>query len=144
MTTAKGSELINLIRSLGDLGYVRVVGWGETAFGQERPPLTVWRFKESQPGLEELLQEAVGSFKGRVAWVMFKGTRNWCIEPLHAKDFFRSRDFRGDVEAAIAFGKEFPDEVLAAYQDLPELAAHICRRLAQQSPIRTQTSDLTP
>lgn len=130
-----GQELIEAILSAAKVEYRRTRQWQQRAkYGQQRPPLTVWRFADSQPGLEEVIQEVVQSFKGRVAWTVFKPTRNWVIEPLHTKEFFRSRDFTSDVEAAIAFGKEYPDEVKAAFQDLPELAEHLRQRLSQQKP----------
>jgi hypothetical protein len=133
MKIRKGSELIEIIRPLSELGYCRVIGWQGVAHGGERPPLTVWRFAESQPGLEMLIQEAVSSFEGRVDWIVHKPTRNWVIQPLKVKEFWESRGFNNDVLAAIAFGEEFPDEVVAAYEDLPELADHLRRHLSQQA-----------
>jgi hypothetical protein len=123
-----GTELIDVIRELAPVEWGRT-SQADSAENATRPPLTAWRFAAPDPTLEGVLRRAVEGFEGRIRWVMWNHGRNWVVEPAAVATYPRKEEFTNDVELAVAFGREHPDVVRKAFEDLPHLAEHVRREL---------------
>jgi hypothetical protein len=58
-------------------------------------------------------------------WVAYKQDRNWVIQTCAMRDFLSTKSFASDVEAADAFARLRPADVIAAHADVPELTRAI-------------------
>ena len=96
--------------------------WGRGGGCEERPPFLAWRFEDEDPDVMRRVTAVVDEFSGRVPWILYKGGRNWVLQPKQVYEFSLERQFRVDVEAADAFAAEFPHVVKDAHADVAELA----------------------
>jgi hypothetical protein len=125
MTTITGREVMDVMQKFGELAWGKCGGINGIEDNLKYPPVIVWRFKESQPGLELTIKKAVESFKGNVEWeIQFTG-RNWVIAPKRVREFQEQRGYRVDVESLSALANEEPDFGREANEDLPGLAEKI-------------------
>ena len=124
-----GDEVLKVIAELAPLEWGRC-SRAEGPAEATRPPLTVWRFLDAPVDLERDVQRAVTGFAGRIRWEIRKGGRNWVIQPEAVATYPRRGEFRNDIELAIAFGKDHPDIVREAFEDLPQLAKHVMEQVS--------------
>lgn len=125
MTTITGREVIEILQIFGELAWAKCGDINSQEDNLKYPPVIVWRFKESQPGLELTIKKAVESFKGNVEWEILFTSRNWVIYPKWVREFQEQRGYRVDVEALSALANEEPDFGRKANEDLPGLAKKI-------------------
>jgi hypothetical protein len=118
------AAVLRIFERLREVEWARSVGSGVEPIA---PPLLSWRFKVPDTRIEELIVRAVGAYVGRVQWVVWKGNRNWVIEPEPLAGF--AKDFRVDVEALRAFADRFPSQTLEAVRDAASLAAFLEKEL---------------
>lgn len=132
MNTVTGREILNAI------GRVAEVEWGRCGLancddsGPRRPPFTVWRLKSRNAEVERIIQDAVGSFTGNVAWEVFFTGRNWVLAPTRIRAFQDERAILIDVEAMEALAAVDPNFVNLALADHQALAERISLRLQKQ------------
>jgi hypothetical protein len=109
------------------------------------PPVVVWRYKHQDERRDQLIVNAVESFKGKLEWkITFRdrretlGGRNWSIMPQQLYDFPENveniqefLDSMGALSLDGAFAILHPEIGLAANQELPQLAEHIRKTVAE-------------
>jgi hypothetical protein len=127
-----GGELIEALSELAPLEWARFSRVNEPS-EEMRPPLTVWRFADHLPGLEGAIERAVLSFAGKTKWNIRREGRNWVIQPEAVYSYPKRAAFQNDVELAIAFGREHPQVVREAFDDLPRLAEHVLKEARASS-----------
>ena len=121
------AAVLKILEQLGDVEWARSVGGDDEPIA---PPVLAWRFMVPDRRTEELVVRAVEAYVGLVKWVVWKGNRNWVIEPEPFAIF--AKDFRVDVDALRAFGDRFPSQTLEAVRDAASLAAFLEKELHTQ------------
>lgn len=120
-----GTEIINVIRDFGELGWSR----GSVVIKKEEdlkhPPVIAWRYKEPNPKIEQAIVDAVNSFPGSVDWEIRFCGRNWVIAPRRVREFRETREFKVDIEALRTLANEEPKLGEMANKDISRLAEHI-------------------
>jgi hypothetical protein len=109
------------------------------------PPFLVWRYKQKNQNLENLIVEAVNSFNGKIEWKIVFSRRNWFISPRKVEEFRQvyKGKYRTDTEARSAFAELEPNFGKMANQEVPLLAEHIKKfvmeKLDNELSLQTQT-----
>ena len=116
------TDVLNLLLCLGKIEWSRCVGTYNPGM-VPIPPMVAWRFQTPKDEIESAIVAAVETYRGAVKWTIFKGDRNWVIEPAALAAFVRN--FRVDANAFERFGLEFPSETAAATDDIPNLVNHL-------------------
>lgn len=125
MTTITGFEIIDVLKTWGELEWVRCKAADGKDERLSRPPFSVWRYKQRHPELESSIVKAVESFQGNVEWeIKFTG-KNWVIAPQRLHEIQEVRGYRTDGEALRALAKEDPEFGKQANYDVPALANKI-------------------
>ena len=114
-------EVLNILKIVGDLEWVRCLS--DDPSPPLRPPLLVWRFKVRDEDRDARIAACVGAYRGDVEWTIWKGERNWVIEPKDFREW--GRHFRVDVEALHAYGAKYPERTKEAHADAIRLAAFV-------------------
>lgn len=125
MTTITGFEIIDVLKTWGELEWVRckaVCGKDERL---SRPPFSAWRYKQRHRELESSIVKAVESFQGNVEWSITFTGKNWVIAPKRLQTIQDVRGYRTDGEALRALAKEDPEFGKQANYDVPALADKI-------------------
>ena len=101
---------------------------------KKNPHHTVWRWKNPDPELDQLIVEAVDSFKGRVEWQIRSrermaklGGTNWIIETVKERYFLEKYKDLDLDEIKRLIREEEPEIGILSNQDVPKLAEHIKR-----------------
>lgn len=127
-----GREVIDVLSKLGQLsqaGSHPVTGFrGQSQLNTI--PLMVWRFKEPNPKIEEMIVAAVQSFRGNVEWELepYKDQfrfGNWSLTPKRLRQFEEEYNLKNYLEARAVLEKEEPEFGVQANYDVPSLAEHI-------------------
>jgi hypothetical protein len=140
-----GDSLRNVLDFFGK------IEWGSTGVIIENdndwnyPPVVIWRYKYQDERRDQLIVDAVESFQGKVEWkISFRdrretlGGRNWMIMPKQLYGFPENveniqefLDSTGALSLDGAFAILHPEVGLAANQELPQLAEHIRKTVAE-------------
>jgi hypothetical protein len=96
------------------------------------PPSVVWRYKEKDERRDQLIVDAVETFKGSIEWkISFRDRerlpgRNWWIAPKRYRDFLDTiKDDPNIIDGEGAFAAVEPEVGEAANREIPQLAEHI-------------------
>lgn len=134
-----GKKITDALESFGEFEW----GKGSIYIREEDdwnyPPVVVWRYKYQDERRDQLIVDAVESFKGKVEWkISFRdrreslGGRNWSISLKRVQEFSDNieniqafLDSTGAVSLDGAFAILHPEVGLAANQEIPQLAEHI-------------------
>jgi hypothetical protein len=143
---SSSKDLTDVLRSFEEFE------WGKGSIYIEKdedwnyPPVVVWRYKHQNERRDQLIVEAVESFKGKVEWkISFRdrretlGGRNWMIMPerLHGfpenvENIQEFLDSIGALSLDGAFAILHPEVGLAANKELPQLAEHIKKTVEKE------------
>jgi|MedtruStandDraft_1076414.scaffolds.fasta_scaffold00649_5 hypothetical protein len=135
----KETVLLDFIESLGALEWRRYQSriqdeWVNDHFEKvdrsKYPPYTSFRFKEENPEVVVLLEEAIKSYKGAVQWSMISQKKeygsgvNRCILPKYIEEL--SKKMESGTHAINEYVSEYsPDFGPMAYDDLQSLTKHV-------------------
>jgi hypothetical protein len=131
-TSGIGRNIIDVLELFGEIDWYRYRPIINKNQDLKNPHLSVWRYKEKKPAIEDAIVNAVNSFQGEVEWVIEFSGRNWSIIPKVVNKFIQEHnEFRTDSEAMAAFADKSPEVGEMANKDLPDLAEHI-KKFVQQ------------
>ena len=155
--TILGHNIIEILKLFGEIEWakcspaIKKVNLFEDA--EENPHSSVWRWKNPDPELDELIVEAVNSFQGQIEWSISSreripklGGRNWVIQPTRKKQFFNEHKDLPLAEIKRLIREEEPEIGILSNQDVPKLAEHIKRYVEEnrQSANNSQAATIEP
>ena len=135
----KETILLDFIGSLGELEWLHYQSriqdeWVNDHFEKvdrsKYPPYTSFRFKEENPEVVVLLEEAINSYKGEIQWSMISQKKeygsgvNRCILPKYIEELGKEMD-SGTRKINEYIESHHPDFAPTAYDDLVGLADHM-------------------
>lgn len=135
----EGAELLNLIDALGDREWQRFQSRHNSVLIDDQwqpadlsgyPPSCSFRFVKEDPQIIEQLKQAVDSYRGKVAWVMYGHNRsplpgtNWVICTKRSREIGEEKGM-GDHDVRVYMKKNEPEFSPVAYADLIGLTEHI-------------------
>ncbi|MEO5969823.1 MAG: hypothetical protein ABIQ95_07830 [Bdellovibrionia bacterium] len=139
-----GAEVIQVIESLGELAWnrmstidmtdLRTIVRSMKIHGRDNfrtePSFTSWRYKNPNPRIEQLIVEAVNTFRGKVEWVIHvkeTGNRNWLIETRRCRETREAKEFDlSKFPTTESYLESIdPQFGMTAAEDVPNLAEHI-------------------
>jgi hypothetical protein len=125
-------EIIEALKSFGELDWYKYGPILKSEEDLERPHVTVWRYKNDDKNRDQLIVNAIESFRGKIQWaISFRDReslpgRNWWIEPKDFQDFlYKIKDNTEIIDAKGAFAAAEPEIGKAANREIPDLAEHI-------------------
>lgn len=138
MTNSDDRSLLYVIEKIGPLEWKRynqrypetwVNNNIERVDKSTRPPATSFRFRDENPKVITLLQEALDSYEGKIKWSLIGQTReynpgtNRCVLPTYVEEL---REKTGSLTKVYDYISENnPDFGPVAFEDLIGLAEHV-------------------
>ncbi len=86
------------------------------------PPIFVWRYAKNSEDIYEKLQKCISSYKGKMEWIMYKCTKNYCIEPVFIYNL-RQKMYGEELERFLKINYE--KNVFDAIEDITPLCQFI-------------------
>jgi hypothetical protein len=133
-----GKILYGALKSFGETEWTRGALVIQNDDDWNYPPVVAWRYKEKDEKREQLIVDAVETFKGNIQWTTtFRDRerlpgRNWSIMPKRFKEFLdelkNNRDIiktTGALSAEGAFAVIEPEVGETANREISQLAEHI-------------------
>jgi hypothetical protein len=126
-------SIITEIEKFGDVEWYKYGPNINKDDAESNPPVIVWRYKEKDERRDQLIVDAVESFKGSIEWtIVFHDRerlpgRNWWIAPKRYKEFLDGFKHNPDVfiSARGAFAAAEPEVGEIANREIEQLAKHI-------------------
>jgi len=119
------AEIIEVLQELGELAH-----WTQTPAPAPHgnltcPAIVAFRFISTPRKAEDILEMALASIHGNIAWHLSTSGCMWVIQPKRIPDLTKERGLLGGLEAARIIMQEDPEFGLQSNRELASLADHI-------------------
>jgi hypothetical protein len=127
-------DIIDILQQVADIEHwTRAPAASAAGEDLALPPIVVWRYKQRSTEFTEFFRQAVGTFRGTMAWEFSAKDRNWSLMPSRIYEYAKAQRCSGTLTAAQELKAKDPDFGKRANAELCLLAEHIQRRLLQRS-----------
>jgi hypothetical protein len=125
------SDIIQVLKEISEIEHwMRLPAAEGSVEALSLAPIITWRYKQPSIELAAMLNAAISTFAGTIAWDLTITDRNWSLKPSRLAEYARVHGCTGTFTAARELKNSEPEFGMRANGELRQLAEHIHSHLA--------------